>query len=64
MKDNQTHPDICRSMKLNPLTVTTIMKNADKIKHGNILQPNYNASYLVKLCSKNSLNCDIKASDK
>jgi hypothetical protein len=29
----QTHPDVCRSMKLSPHTVSTIMKNVDKIEH-------------------------------
>jgi hypothetical protein len=31
MEDGQTHPSVCRSMNLPPLTVGTLMKNADKI---------------------------------
>ena len=32
MVDGQTHSNVCRSMKLRPLAVSTIMKNADKIE--------------------------------
>jgi len=31
-EDGQTHSNMCRSMKLCPSTVSTIMKNADKIE--------------------------------
>ena len=32
MEDGQTHPDVCRSMELSPSTMSTVMKNADKIQ--------------------------------
>jgi hypothetical protein len=32
MGDGQTYPDVCRSMKLPPSTVNTIIKTLEKIK--------------------------------
>ena len=32
MEDGQTQYDVCRSMELSPLVVSTIMKNTDKIQ--------------------------------
>jgi hypothetical protein len=32
MEDGQTHPDVCRRMKLPPSTLSAIMKNAYDIK--------------------------------
>jgi hypothetical protein len=31
-EDGQTYPDVCRSMKLPPKTVSTIIKNTDEIE--------------------------------
>jgi len=47
MEDGQTHPNVCRSINLPPLTVGTLMKNADKIIESMQLQEKVSYS-----CSK------------
>jgi hypothetical protein len=54
MGDGQTCPDVCRSMKLSP-TESTIIKNAEQIKHSLqhatavcVMQVSYSRSKLVQ----------------
>jgi hypothetical protein len=55
MGDGQTCPDVCRSMKLSPSTESTIIQNAEKIKHSLqhatavcVMQVSYSRSKLVQ----------------
>jgi hypothetical protein len=54
MEDGQTHPNVCRSMNLPPLTVDTPMKNADKIIQSMQLQEkvSYSSSKFFKKMEK------------
>ena len=54
MEDVQTHPNVCRSMNLPPLTVGTLTKNADKTIWSMQLQEkvNYSSSKFLEKIEK------------
>ena len=54
MEDGQTHPNVCTSMNLPPLTVGTLMKNADKIIQSSQLQEksSYSSSKFLEKMKK------------
>ena len=59
MEDGQTHSNVCRSMKLRPSAVSTIMKTADKIEQSmqhamtvSAIQVSYGRSILLEKMEK------------